>query len=211
MAVEITWINHASFRLADGQAVVYIDPWKIAAQPHDADMVFVSHSHYDHFNPEDVARVSSEATTVLASADVAAELPAARAISPDQSQTVGPVTIQAVAAYNIGKKFHPQANQWCGAVITLGSRRIYYAGDTDQIPEMNDLGDIDLAMLPIGGTYTMTADEATEACKAIGCAAAIGYHWGDIVGDISDAETFKAQAPCPVTILQPGETLTIDH
>ncbi len=209
MSVEIVWINHASFRLASEGCVVYIDPWKLPGEPHDADVVFVSHSHFDHCSPPDVARVSKDDTTVIAPGETVTELPAATAITPGKCITIGDVTIEPVAAYNIGKKFHPKDNGGCGAVITMGGKRIYYAGDTDLIDEMSGLGEPNAALLPVGGTYTLTAAEAAKACEVIGCKIAIPYHWGDIVGQASDAKTFAQQAPCAVTILQPGEKTTL--
>ncbi len=209
MSVEIKWIHHASFRIAAGDNVAYVDPWKLPDAPHDADVVFVSHSHYDHCSPPDVEKVSKDDTTVIAPAETIAKLHAANAVDPGEQVTVKGFTIEAVAAYNIGKNFHPKASQWCGAVITVEAKRIYYAGDTDLIPEMSDLRDVDVALLPVGGTYTLDAQEAAKACKAIGCRAAIGYHWGDIVGSACDAKKFAQAADCEVHALQPGESITI--
>lgn len=209
MSIEIKWINHASFRISAEVGVLYIDPWKLTGSSHDADVVFVSHSHYDHCSPEDVAKVSKDGTAVIAPADTIAQLGTANAVTPGESLTLSGITIETVAAYNIGKSFHPRGNNWVGAVFTLGGKRIYYAGDTDLVPEMSDLTDIDVALLPVGGTYTLDATEAAAACKAIGCKAAIPYHWGDIVGDAIDAEKFFAAATCEVHILQPGESLTV--
>jgi len=209
MSVDIQWIGHASFRLTDGANVVYIDPWKMPDSPHDADVVFVSHDHYDHCSPEDVAKVSKDDTVIVATAGAIQKLRSANAVSPGQERTIKDVTIETVAAYNIGKAFHPKGNHWCGAVITLGGKRIYYAGDTDLIPEMSELKDVDVALLPVGGTYTLDAAQAARACESIGCATAVPYHWGDIVGSKADAETFAAAATCEVRVLQPGETLTL--
>jgi len=209
MSVEITWIGHASFRIAGDGSVVYVDPWKLTDAPHDADVVFVSHSHYDHCSPEDIQKVSKESTTIIAPGDTITKLRAANAVTPGERLTVNDVTIEAVAAYNVGKAFHPKGNNWCGAVITIGGKRVYYAGDTDLIPEMNDLKDVDVALLPVGGTYTLNAAEAAKACSAIGCAAAVPYHWGDIVGSQSDARKFADSACCQTHVLQPGESMTL--
>lgn len=209
MPVEITWIGHASFRIAGEATVVYIDPWKLDAAPHDADVVVVSHGHHDHLSPDDVAKVSKADTAVIAPADTIAQLRAANAVTPGESLTLKDVTVEAVAAYNIGKAFHPKSNHWIGVVLTIDGKRIYYAGDTDLIPEMNDLQDVDVALLPVGGTYTLDADEAAAACKAVGCAAAVPYHWGDIVGSARDAERFVASACCEAKLLKPGETMTL--
>lgn len=209
MSITIQWIHHASFRIASPGAVIYIDPWKLQASPRDADIVFISHSHHDHCSPDDVAKVSNDETTIIAPADTIAHIHAANAVSPGERLTIDGVTVEAVAAYNVGKNYHPPGNHWCGAVFTLDEKRIYYAGDTDLIPEMKNLQDVDVALLPIGGTYTLDAPAAADACKAIRCGIAIGYHWGDIVGGIEDARTFRDQAPCDVRLLQPGESTEV--
>jgi len=209
MSVEIQWFGHASFRISDGKNVIYIDPWKLPRAPHDADAIFVSHSHYDHCSKLDVAKASKDGTVVIAPADTIQKLGATNAITPGESFPIEDILVEAVAAYNIGKTFHPRGHNWCGAVITLAGRRIYYAGDTDVIPQMSNLKDVDVALLPVGGTYTMSPQEAATAAKAIGCRAAIPYHWGDIVGSEEDAQAFAQAAPCPVHVLQPGETLRV--
>jgi L-ascorbate metabolism protein UlaG (beta-lactamase superfamily) len=209
MPVEITWLGHASFRIAGEESVVYIDPWKIDGQPHDADVVVVSHSHYDHCSPEDVEKVSKDGTSIVAPGDTIAKLGAANAVTPGDRLTLHDVTVEAVAAYNIGKAFHPRSNNWIGVVLTVDGKRIYYAGDTDLIPEMNDLKDVDLALLPVGGTYTLDAQEAAQACQAIGCAAVVPYHWGDIVGSRSDADEFVQAACCQAHLLQEGQSVTL--
>lgn len=209
MAVEITWLGHASFRLASPESVVYIDPWKRTTQPHDADVVFVSHSHYDHCSPPDVQRVCKDDTTIIAPVDAAGALGAARAVSPGETIQVGECTVEATAAYNVGKAFHPKSNNWCGAVFTLAGVRIYYAGDTDRIDEMNDLNNVDIALLPVGGTYTLNAEQAAKVCKMISPGRAIPYHWGDIVGSQADAQAFARAVGEKAKILQPGESITV--
>ena len=212
MAIEIKWIQHASFRIASDACVLYIDPWKLPDAPHDADVVFVSHSHYDHCSPADIAKVSKDDTAVIAPAETIAKLHAAqreKAAEPDELITVKDITVETVAAYNVNKTFHPKGNNWCGGVFTMGGKRVYYAGDTDLIPEMSGLAEIDVALLPVGGTYTLDAAEAVDACRAIGCGAAIPYHWGDIVGSADDAQAFADAAPCTVHLLQPGEAIRL--
>ena len=209
MSVEITWISHASFRIADERNVVYIDPWKLPDAPHDADVVFVSHSHHDHCSPSDIEKVSKDDTVLIAPADTIVQLGAANAVAPGEDVTIKDVTIEAVAAYNVGKTYHPKGHHWCGAVITIAGKRVYYAGDTDLIPEMSNLTGVDVALLPVGGTYTLDAAQAAQACREIGCKDAIPYHWGDIIGDENDARRFADTAPCEATVLQPGESMTI--
>ena len=209
MAVEIKWIGHASFRIAGASSVLYIDPWKLSDEPHDADVVFVSHSHFDHCSPPDIRKASKDDTTIIAPSDVIAELHAANAVALEEQVYVKDIAVEPVAAYNVGKSFHPKGNLWLGAVFTIDGKRIYYAGDTDLIPEMSDLKDVDVALLPVGGTYTLNAAEAAKACKAIGCKTAIPYHWGDIVGSAADAEKFAKAAACRTKLLQPGESVSI--
>ena len=210
MSVEIRWLGHASFRIAGKGAVVYIDPWKLEDEPHDADVVLISHNHYDHCSPQDVARVCTEGTTIIAPADTADQFASAKAVSPGQSLTAADITVEAVAAYNVAKAFHPKANNWIGAVITIDGKRIYYAGDTDLTDEMGKLADVDLALLPVGGTYTLNWQEAARACEKIDCKAAVPYHWGDIVGTAADAKAFiDAVKCCKAHLLQPGEALTL--
>ena len=209
MPIEIKWIHHASFRLSAGGDIVYIDPWKLADSPADATVVFVSHGHFDHCSPDDVAKVHAAGTVVLGPSDAVEQFPDGRVLSPGRQITVGEVAIEAVPAYNLNKQFHPKANGWLGAIFAMGGARVYYAGDTDLIPEMNGLSSIDVALLPVGGTYTMDPPEAAAACEAIGPKSAVPYHWGDIVGSADDAEKFARQAPCPVHLLKPGQTLTL--
>jgi L-ascorbate metabolism protein UlaG (beta-lactamase superfamily) len=208
MAVEITWIQHASFRLA-GTRVVYIDPWKIPTSPRDGNVVFVSHSHHDHCSPADVAKVLASDGVVVGPADALEQTGAGKPLAAGAAIDLEGVKITGVPAYNIAKAFHPKANKWLGAVIEMDGVRVYYAGDTDQIEEMEALEKIDVALLPVGGTYTLDAAEAARAAEAIGCKAAIPYHFGDIVGSTADAERFAQAAGCQVRVLTPGRSVTI--
>ncbi len=210
MAVVIRWFGHASFRIT-GSKVVFIDPWKLPSGTGAADVVVVSHSHYDHCSPEDVASIRGKDTVILAPKDCVAKLGGkVTTVAPGQKHEAAGAVVEAVPAYNIGKQFHPKANNWIGVVVTLDGKRIYYAGDTDAIPEMAHLKDVDLALLPVGGTYTMNAAEAAEATKTFKPARAVPYHWGDIVGGRPDADAFASKAVCPVTIMTPGGDLSLD-
>ena len=209
MSVTITWLNHATFRI-EADRTIYIDPWKLPGGSKKADVVIISHAHYDHCSSQDVAAIRTPQTVILAPPDAAGQLGGnVTRLGPRQRHELPGLIVEAVPAYNPNKKFHPKANNWIGVVVHVGGKRIYYAGDTDQIPEMANLGQPDLALLPVGGTYTMNATEAAAACNVIQPKQAVPYHWGDIVGSAGDAQKFADQAPCPVTILQPGESVQL--
>lgn len=210
MGMTLQWLGHAGFKICDKDTVIYIDPWKLDDSPHDATLVLVSHGHYDHYSPDDIAKVSTQETKLIASADVIAKAKAGEVILPGLIIEFGNVKVSGVAAYNLNKQFHPKANNWAGFVIEIGGQRIYYAGDTDLTGEMKALKEIDVALLPVGGTYTMDAAEAAEATRHIQPKRAIPYHWGDIVGGRADAEIFADAAECEVQILSPGEIISLE-
>lgn len=191
MLEKMTWLGHDCFRV-DGSKTVYIDPYNIEPGK-TADLVLVTHDHFDHCSPDDVQKIMRPETVVVTEKDSAGKLSGdVRTVKPGESLTVDDVRIEAVPAYNIGKDFHPKANGWLGFVLEMDQVRIYHAGDTDFIPEMKDLK-VDIALLPVSGTYVMTADEAVEAALAIAPGVAVPMHYGAIVGDSSDADTFKAK------------------
>jgi L-ascorbate metabolism protein UlaG (beta-lactamase superfamily) len=208
MGITIQWLGHASFRICYEDKVIYIDPWKLKESGGDATLVLVSHSHYDHYSQEDIVKVSGPDAKLIASADVIAQAKAGEAILPGLTVALEGIWIKGVPAYNPDKQFHPKASNWVGFVIEIGSKRIYYAGDTDLTEEMKALKDIDIALLPVGGTYTMDANEAAEATMHIKPKLAVPYHWGDIIGGRNDAEQFAESAACEVKILAPGDSVS---
>ena len=185
---NIHWLGHASIKIT-GSKVIYVDPWKIKGEP--ADLILITHSHYDHCSADDIKKVTKESTVIVATAD--SNLEAAKVVKPGDTLDIDGVKIEAVPAYNLGKPFHPKSNNWVGYVITVDGKRIYVAGDTDKIPEMHDLKEIDVALLPIGGTYTMNAEEAAEAAQMFNPKVVVPIHWGDIVGSAGDVEKLKQQ------------------
>jgi len=210
MGISLQWLGHASFKIRQDKTIIYIDPWKLKEPAEEATIVLVSHSHYDHYSAEDIAKVSGPQTKLIASADVVAKEKSGEAIMPGVTVKVGVVGITGLPAYNLAKQFHPKSNNWVGFVIEIGGKRIYYAGDTDVTNEMKALKNIDVALLPVGGKYTMNAEEAAEATKVMKPKQAIPYHYGDIVGSRSDAERFAKLAAPGAKILKPGETLSIE-
>ena len=198
MLENIHWLGHASFRI-EGAQVIYIDPWKVK-DGEKADLILITHSHHDHCSPEDVAKIRKAGTEIVTVADCGSKFPGkVCAVAPGDRVTVHGIPVEAVPAYNIGKAFHPKANGWAGFVITVEGTRIYHAGDTDRIPEM-DRVEADMALLPIGGTYTMTASEAAEAAISIAPQTAIPMHWGDIVGSKRDAKRFRERCAGKVEV-----------
>lgn len=204
---NIHWLGHATFRIEDGRTQVYIDPWKLPAGAPKADVILITHSHFDHFSPEDIAKVEQPTTAFLAPADVTAKLSGKRVTtaSPGGTYKVGTLGVQAVAAYNIGKEFHKKTENWVGYIVTLSNGvRVYHTGDSDVTPEMKAVK-ADVALMPCGGTYTMTAAEVAEAANAFKPAVLVPMHWGDIVGSRADADTVAKAFTAGRTEIRPVE------
>lgn len=200
MIDKIKWLGHATFQIKDDK-VIYIDPWKLKGTEEQADIILITHDHYDHCEPEDVAKIQGEKTVIVTTADCAQKLSGdVRIITPGQRMTVQGVEVEAVPAYNLNKDFHPQANGWVGFIITLSGQRIYHSGDSDHTPEMDQV-QADIVLLPVGGTYTMTAAEAAQAANDIGPSYAVPMHYGTIVGSEKDARKFQELCQVPVRIL----------
>lgn len=189
---NIHWLGHSAFRIEDGALQIFIDPYQLPARLPKADVIFIMHGHYDHFSPEDIAKIKKEGTTIFAPKDVAYQIgEATMTVVPGQTYAVGDLKIRTVPAYNLDKKFHPKANNWVGYIITLSTgQKIYHAGDTDFIPDMRSVV-ADVALLPCGGTYTMTAKEAADAANSFKPQVLIPMHWGSVVGSSEDAEQVK--------------------
>ncbi len=207
--VEISWLGHDGFRIKDllHDRTIYIDPYQISSSE-PADIVLITHSHYDHLSIEDLKKICTLKTVLLAPADCMSAFQGKldfrdmRIMRPGSSVTMGNILIEAVPAYNTNKSFHPKENEWVGYIINLNSKRIYHSGDTDYIPEMNSLNKIDVALMAVSGKFVMTAEEAADAVNIFEPKLAIPMHYGSIVGDRSDAERFKELAKVPVEILE---------
>lgn len=203
MEPKIEWLGHDSFRLT-GEKIVYIDPWQIANARHDADVVLITHDHFDHFVIEDVAKVRNEKTVVVGPEMLRGKIDDNVVfVRRGESLNVSGVPLQVTAAYNLHadrQNFHPNAYGGVGYIVTLNGKRIYHTGDTDPIPEMKNI-QCDIMLVPVSGTYVCTCDEAVEAVKLVNPKIAIPMHWDTIVGTWEDANNFKQNAGVPVEIL----------
>lgn len=185
---KIHWLGHDGFRI-DSSKRIYLDPFQIKSTV-PADIILVSHDHFDHCSPDDIHKIQKKDTVIITDKDSAGKLTGAvRVVKPGDRVTVQGVEVEIVPAYNTNKQFHPKADGKLGFIITVEGVRIYHAGDTDFIPEMKSIR-ADIALLPVSGTYVMTADEAVEAALAIKPKFAIPMHYGAIVGSAADAQTF---------------------
>ena len=208
--ISFQWLGHDGFRISYGSKTVYFDPYNLKSQHNkkDADLVLISHNHFDHLSIEDLARVVGSKTHIVAAKECVSKLKGVGAaeikgVAPGDRASIGGVSIEAVAAYNTNKTFHPKADGKVGFVITLNNLRIYHSGDTDVIPEMDGVNP-DIALVPVSGTYVMTAEEAARSVneKIKPRQLAIPMHYGAIVGSEKDAKTFsRLVTACPVKIL----------
>jgi L-ascorbate metabolism protein UlaG (beta-lactamase superfamily) len=207
MLENIHWLGHDSFRL-DGTVTVYIDPWKLPAGLPTAGLILVTHDHFDHLSLPDIQAIAGPDTVLVGPASVTAQVagPETVTVAPGETTEVRGVGIEAVAAYNLdkfrapGQPYHPKEAGYVGYVVALDGVRYYHAGDTDAVPEMSGV-QCDVALLPVGGTFTMTWDEAAAACDQLHATAAVPMHYGEVVGDARDAERFRDRCGVAVTIL----------
>jgi len=201
MLENITWLGHDAFKIAASK-IIYLDPFELAGDLEPADVICITHEHHDHCSPEDVARIRREDTVVVAAENCRGMLDGdVRYVKAGDTVTIGELTIEAIPAYNVSKKFHPREAGGVGYVLTVDGTTIYHAGDSDPIPEMEGL-EVDIAMLPVSGVYVATADEAVEAANKIRPKLVIPMHYGSIVGSRADAERFKELWSGEVVILE---------
>ena len=200
--IQLKWLGHSGFLIKNSK-VIYIDPYNIKEGSEKADIILISHSHYDHCSVADIKSIIKEGTKIILTADSQSKITRFETpmdihiVEPNQEMAFGEIKIATVPAYNIDKAFHRQSEGWVGFLIKMNDTIIYFAGDTDLIPEMQKLTGHKqpdkkfVAILPIGGRFTMNAEEAAEAAKLIKPSIAIPMHYGSIIGDRSDAEEFE--------------------
>lgn len=190
IVANLHWLGHDTFRLDYSQGSIYFDPFEIAGGTAKATVILASHEHYDHCVAEEIAKVAGPDSVIITEASCAKKLKGdIRVVKAGDTLEVKGVKVKAVPAYNTDKEFHPKAKGWLGFIVTVDGVSVYHAGDTDFIPEMKGLG-VDVALVPVSGTYVMTAEQAVEAVKAIKPKLAIPMHYGAIVGEAGDAQRF---------------------
>jgi len=191
-SVKIEWYGQSSVGIF-GSKSIYIDPYVLPSAPKKADIILVTHEHFDHCNPEKIKQLQTSDTTVIVNPSCSSKIKGnIRTLKPGERTSVGEVEIKGTPSYNTNKQFHPRGSV-TGFLITVDGKKVYHPGDTDFVPEMKELAHerIDVAFFPVGGTYTMNADEAAEAAKAIKPKIAVPMHYGNIVGSSKDGERFR--------------------
>ena len=206
MTENIEVFTQSSIKITDGENHIYIDPLGIKEEFCDADYILITHDHYDHFSPEDIKKVACENTVLIVPEKMKAKalkeinfINKIESISPNQNKKINNLYIETIPAYNIIKPFHLKIFGWVGYILEIGGKRIYIAGDTDKTKEAEAVH-CDIAMVPIGGTYTMNAKKAAELINIIQPEVAIPTHYGSIVGNKNDGELFKENVKTPVKV-----------
>ncbi|WP_274940094.1 MBL fold metallo-hydrolase [Chordicoccus furentiruminis] len=204
MIENIEVFTQSSIRITDGDCRIYIDPFQMSEAPKDADFILITHDHYDHFSPEDIEKVSNGRSVLLVPAKM---IPQADKISsivgeihsvmPGEHYGINGLEFDTVAAYNNLKPFHPKSAGWVGYILQIDGQRIYIAGDTDMNRDNQDVK-CDVALVPIGGKFTMDAKKAAEFINTIQPSIAIPTHYGSIVGKKEDADVFAAGVKAPI-------------
>lgn len=203
--IELEWLGHATFLVRFDGKIAYFDPFVLPENPEKADLILITHEHFDHCDPEKVNKIKKEGAVIVTNISCAKKLSGnIKAIEIGQSTREKGANIQAVHAYNIGKQFHPKGSGM-GFIVDFGGTKIYHAGDTDIIPEMSNYA-ADVSLLPIGGTYTMDTEQAAKAALKIKTKVAVPMHFGFLEQTVGDPQKFKQQvelANVEVKILEP--------
>ena len=195
MIEDIEVLYHSSIRISKNK-IIYIDPFKIDKNYNDADIVFITHDHFDHYSEEDIDKVINENTTIIIPEEMLKKIlrkginkNAVITVESNKEYMVQGIKFETIPAYNTNKTFHPKENDWVGYIITLDGIRYYIAGDTD-ITEENRKVKCDVAFVPVGGTYTMDFKEAAQLINEIQPKIAVPIHYGSVVGTKQDATDF---------------------
>ena len=207
MVDKIDVFKQNSIRIKSDVGMIYIDPFKIDDETHDADFILITHDHYDHFSSEDIAKVKNDTTVLVVTEKMEAKavkesgIKEIETVKPGTYHEIGNLELETIPMYNILKPFHPKAAGWVGYILKINGKRIYIAGDTDATKEAKEVI-CDIALVPIGGTYTMDAKKAAELVNEINPEVAIPTHYGSIVGKLSDAKVFAANVKDTIKVVE---------
>lgn len=206
MTENIHVFTQNSIRVTAGTRKIYIDPFQMREEPRDADFILITHDHYDHFSPEDIEKVAAGGTILVVpgkmaqkAKEVSGLVGRIETVTPGETYSIDGLELETVPAYNVLKPFHPRGAGWVGYILSIDGKRIYIAGDTDLTKEIKNVR-CDIALVPIGGTYTMDAKKAAELVNILQPEVAIPVHYGSIVGKISDAAVFAGSVKAPVKV-----------
>lgn len=197
MIEKIKLISQSALRI-DSDIIIYFDPFKLTDEfNNDADYIFITHSHYDHFSKEDILRIKKDTTKIIVPSDLYEEckkmgFSEVMVVEPNKDYVIDNIWFKTVPAYNINKEFHKKEFNWIGYIIDVENNILYIAGDTDNIPEIRNIN-CDIAFVPIGGTYTMNYKEAAELIKEMRPKLAVPTHYKTVVGSVDDAYNFKKE------------------
>ena len=208
MVDSIEVFTHSSIRIKGRNITIYVDPFKIKEDFHDADYILITHQHYDHFSPEDIRKVTRESTILVApesmlddAREVEMDVKEIVAVKPGIYREISGLELETIPAYNTVKPFHPRRAEWVGYIIRIDGKRIYIAGDTGATKEAKQVK-CDIAMVPIGGTYTLDAKRAADLINTIRPEIAIPTHYGSIAGKKTDADSFEKLVKSPIKVVK---------
>ena len=197
MIEDFKVLFHSAIRIVADNKVIYVDPYGLKEKYNDASYICITHSHFDHFSPEDIKKVKNNESIIIITEDIYVDVLKLGfkenkivIVEPNKKYQINGLLLETISAYNIDKGFHPKENGWVGYIFNFEYERIYVAGDTDIIPENLNVK-CDLAFVPVGGTYTMDYSEAAKLVKKIQPTIVVPTHYGSVVGSQQDAKNFK--------------------
>ncbi len=206
MTEKIRVFTHNSIGIESEQGMIYVDPFQMKDSPKDASFILITHDHYDHFSPEDIEKTACADTILIVpekmkgkAGEVAGLVRKTVTVKPDEAYEIEGLQFETVAAYNLLKPFHPKSAGWVGYILQIGGKRIYIAGDTDATKEAKAVK-CNIALVPIGGTYTMDVKKAAELVNELHPETAIPVHYGSVAGKPADGDAFAALVKAPVKV-----------
>lgn len=206
MTQNIEVFTQNSIRITDGKTVIYIDPFQMNEEPKNASYIFITHDHYDHYSPEDIKKVACEKTVLIIPEKIEKKVKEVEGlvkeivtVKPGTFHELDNLEFETVPAYNILKPFHLKTYEYVGYILHVNGKRIYIAGDTDETPEAKSVK-CDIALVPIGGTYTMDAKKAADLVNILRPEVAIPVHYGNVVGSMKDADVFASNVKSPINV-----------